>query len=419
MPPALWFLVGCATSLTAVSLARSVRRRRHTEAQRGKGAGEAARTRRRASAEQLELRLARTLLDDTNRDLASLASSIGSELATAASSVDGHGQLLCEAIGSPRLVAARMEHFTAAVRRLRMLAEKILSFSQVPALEARSLDLRTFLAGIARDIEDTGRGLKVELQMAEILPDALAAPRALRNAMLFIVETLMHLESRACRLLLRVYPEMRDEREPRIEVEISAEAERHALPDAPAKRAVQLGYIAARNLLEAQGARLSFDQLEGLSVTCYISLPAAAGEPPATGVSEAGPPARRPRHLYGGVLILEEDPEIRNMIASELAPSGRKLVTCVDGASARSLIEATAERFEMVVVEQSARVESGESIARLIAERNPDVKILVLANGCTPLGDLPGCDTQVIVKPFGIHELREAFHELLSEPSLG
>ena len=64
-----------------------------------------------------------------------------------------------------------------------------------------------------------------------------------------------------------------------MQIEICAEAEDAGPPHEPTDHAVHLGYIAARNLLDSQNARLSFDEVEGLSVACFLSLPIAEVEP--------------------------------------------------------------------------------------------------------------------------------------------
>jgi hypothetical protein len=107
---------------------------------------------------------------------------------------------------------------------------------------------------------------------------------------------------------------------------------------------VQFGYLAARNLLESQGALLSFDHVQGLRVSCLISIPAAQ-----SGELEAQQQGPNPEegHAFGGILILEDDRSIRDMLACELRKTGRNIFTAADGASARSLLEATPERFEL------------------------------------------------------------------------
>ncbi len=437
MPQMFWFLVGLATSMSAMLLFTTMRRRVRGGVIATDGSGAVMATARRPAldaAERAELQLARSVLDETSRDLEALAQSLGDQLATLATSIEGHAQLLCEAVGDPHRVVERGEWLWSSVQHLRLFSEKILSFAQVGTLEVRPLSIRPFLSGLAQELEDTGRRLQVEVQTSEFLPRALASERALRNATRFLVDTLLHLETRARRLYLRAYAKVTDDQDTRVELELCAEAEESGSCHDAERHSVQLGYIAARNLLEAMDAHLSFDELEGLSVTCFVSLPAAESpeEFPAEVQIDAAPfavpeldlaervpvPDAEP-HDFGGVLVLEHDPSIRELIAVELADTDRNLITCVDGASARSLLEATPERFELLVLEHDARVESGSRIARFAAERIPGLKILLLATGERTMTEpLPeGAVLRTIVKPFGVMELRAAFHDLLGTPA--
>ena len=373
--------------------------------------------------DRVEIELARRLLDETTRDLETLANGLGEELATMASAIEGHAQLLCEGLGDPQVLAVRADRLWTGVRRLRMFSEKILSFGQVETLPIAPVDARSALDQIAQEIEDTGSRLKVRVTSSGYLPPMLANERALRNAALFLVDTLLRIETRASRLELRAHAEVFEDQATRVRIEIWAEADESGAPHAPTDHAVHLGYIAARNLLEAQGARLAFDEVEGLSVACFLSFAttqeaaAIAGSIEAGAEEEAGVEAP---HHYGGVLILESDPEVRSLIAHELQALGRKMVSCVDGASARSLLEATPDRFEMAVLSADARVEGGCSIAALAAERIEGIRILMLTTRAIPACDLPaGAEVQVLHKPFGLQELRDTIRSMAGSPTAG
>ena len=56
------------------------------------------------------------------------------------------------------------------------------------------------------------------------------------------------------------------------------------------------------------------------------------------------PVAAEPQHAYGGILIVEDDPAVRTVVAREMEKTGRRIFSCPDGAAARSLLLATPER---------------------------------------------------------------------------
>ncbi len=413
----LSFALGAAVAALLVPFlcARLARRRESAE----EAPAPAPATTPRSGPERVEVELARRLLDETTRDLETLANGLGEELATMASAIEGHAQLLCEGLGDPQVLAVRADRLWTGVRRLRMFSEKILSFGQVDTLPIAPVDARAALDQIAQEIEETGARLKVRVTSSGYLPPMLANERALRNAALFLVDTLLRIETRASRLELRAHAEVFDDQATRVRIEIWAEADESGAPHAPTDHAVHLGYIAARNLLEAQGARLAFDEVEGLSVACFLSFPTTqeTGVLPEPTEPEA-PFVERTPHHYGGALILESDPEVRSLIAHELQALGRKMVSCVDGASARSLLEATPDRFEMAVLSADARVEGGCSIAALAAERIPHVRILLLTTRPIAPSDLPEtAAVHVLQKPFGLQELRDTIRHMAGSPA--
>ncbi len=367
--------------------------------------------------EQLERDFARRVVAESQEPLYSLANGIGRELADLATAVQGNAQLLCEVMGEPEQVATRCEHLWAGVNRLRLLTEKILTFARDQRLKREPIDVRVFLDEVRRETETVhGNLISVQVATSPFLPPALAHPRALHNAILFVIETLLEIEPCTYTLSIAAYAAVGDDDATSIGIEICAEAEESgARPARRPKEALKLGYLAARRSLEAQGARLSIHQVEGLSATSFITLDADAPQ-------EAAPTPEQPdvpEHEFGGVLVLERDSSIRSMIATEVERRGRKILTCVDAASARALLEATPERFELLILEVHAPHGGGMPIAIEARERHPNVKVLVLGSAREDEPDLADNSLEILHKPFGILELRDSLETLLEPTNAG
>ena len=449
MPQLLWFIAGVAVALAAMLLFARTRRTPVPVAAptTPSAAPPEAVPAPLTDEERAELALARRILDETVRDLDGLASGLGSEIASLATAIEGHALFLVEACGNGGRDAVRaagqnrasVESLRSSLRRLRTFSEKFLCFARVDDLVPERVDVRTVLREVAQEIDAFGARLRVEIEAAEFLPTVLADRHALRNAIVFLTETLMRIERRATRVSLRARAELREDAATRVEIELSVEADELAegvvdpAPSEASIRTINLGYVAARNLIEAMAGRLAFDEVEGLSLSCFVSLPVWLGaeldgdvviesDRPATDAAASGATSipTTPHH-WGGVLILEGDPQVREMLAHELRPTGRKIVSCVDGAAARSLIEATPERFEVAILAEDSRVEGLEAVARLAAERIADIRILVLGSArALREGVLPSSTVlHALRKPFGIDELRRALRELLGAATPG
>jgi hypothetical protein len=89
---------------------------------------------------------------------------------------------------------------------------------------------------------------------------------------------------------------------------------------------------------------------------------------------------------------------------------------CADGAAARSLMQATPERFEMLVVDHAARLDAGDQLAVTAARLCPMLKVFVLSDLADQQlpADLAARVTR-IRKPFGVQELRRALATALAE----
>jgi two-component system cell cycle response regulator CpdR len=368
------------------------------------------------------------LLREAERHLESLAAGTGNELGDLATAVEGHANLLCEAIGDPEHVAQRAEQLWTSVRRVRLFSEKLLAFARPPQVTPRPLELLDLLRTLRSDLESYASGaFNVHFESASILPPATVDPEQLRMAMLFLVDTLLTLQPNTRQISLRAYTRIPEDDSPIVCIELCAEAEPGVgqIQTRPASM-LQIGYLAARNLLEKMNAHLAFEHIEGLDVSCEIMLaavldtyepaigPGAAQAHQTTAAAVASVPPSE--HRFGGILILEDDRSVRELLAMELGRSGRSIITCGDGAAAHSLLEATPERFELLVLDGAAPMETGESLASWAHAQEPGLRFLLLTDalGFQPdTSDIPKDQLVRLRKPFNLSDLRDAVRQLM------
>ena len=348
--------------------------------------------------------------------LAETAEDLGSELADLATGVEGHAQLLCESIGNPRLVATQAQRLWSSVRKLRLFSEKVLSSRRTPAVRRTATDVGSLLKSLRQELEDySGAGLRVKCATASFLPPAMADKQSLRKAVLFLVDTLLDLETDAGVLVLQASNKVDDDLVTSVEIEIRVEGEDSQRTGRDAVQPSTLGYAAANNLVHCLGGKLQLEHWPGLCSTARIQLDSAPTEEPAA-VPEPLEEPLPTQHPFGGILIVEDDPGVRAVVAREMEKTGRRIFCCADGAAARSLFAATPERFELLILDREARRQPGAKFAAEALAQSPDLKILLL--GCEPgnergIAPAPGARCKQLHKPFGIVELREAVHQLL------
>ncbi|MCB9872225.1 MAG: response regulator [Planctomycetes bacterium] len=375
----------------------------------------------------------RFVLTDS-RTLEELAIAVRRELVTLVSGVESHAQTLGEDLGCDG------EQLWHALRQLRLFTEKLRACAPIGSLPRSPMNIRALLAATRRELDDySPASLPVHLQLAPSLPRASGNPGAMRLAVLFVIEAMVALDPDG--LSIEAHTAENDDDELQVYIRIGAEldAERHTTVAAESTGPgpeVTFGLTAARNLLAAQGAELSFDVTPGLDAAVCISL-AASPESPAEGEetpaadSAAQQISRQPGvptepvvpesvaanvHPYGGVLIVESNPALRDILASEFGRARRNVIACGDGAAAQTLFGATPQRFELLVVEQACRRVPGAELVRAATRFDRGIGIVYVTNGPDiavepDIAEHP--HLRVLAKPFGVMELRERVAEVL------
>ena len=342
-----------------------------------------------------------------------VALSFAEELANLVSGVEGQAHHLIETAPNRRDLPAAAESLLAAVHRLRTLHTKALAFGRGRTSTTGTVDVADLIAGLHEELQQLQLGLEVRWSPPSGLPRINCPPDVVRDALLFLCAALVRTERGATHLSIEAEPCFAAE-EPRVQIELALEwvADRSVpLTDLVAHSAFTLDLEAANNLIVSHGGEISLWRLPGRSVRAVVWWPALVPEE-----REAhGPPAAAESapHLYGGVLLLEADPAIRAMLAAELKATGRAVFACADIASARSFLEATPDRFELLILDHHDRLEADETLLQTIKDLVPGLKICVLGQGEQDLGrSWPRLHR--IQKPFGVHELRAALASVLT-----
>ncbi|MCA8965281.1 MAG: hypothetical protein H6838_01155 [Planctomycetes bacterium] len=362
-----------------------------------------------------------------NGDARALVKSVGDELATLASGVEGRAHLLIEAAPDRRALPAAAEGMLRAVQRLRTLHRKIVAFAIDRGAAPGRAELAQVVDRLADDLQQLQLGLELHWHPPAMLPPVAVAPGVVGDILLFLSAAMIRAEPGATRLTL--VGEMSLGEVPRVKLELSLEWAEESNNHESAYRGEEgrrIDFEAAANLVRAQGGTIEFTHAPGRFARALVRLPAAARETlPAPVVLEPRPrpappaappvtvpPSPPPGHHFGGALLLESDPTIRAMVARELKASGRAVFACADSASARAFLETTPERFELLVVDHPRRLAPNEALAAAVRTVAPNLKVFVL-DGELPAGDsFPALHG--IPKPFGVHELREALALVLA-----
>lgn len=358
-----------------------------------------------------------------------LTQTLSHELANIVSGIEGGAFRLIEATPLPPTRSNAAEGLWLAIRRLRRFHDKVRAFVTVPDRNEDTLSVESLLVSLRDELEASELGLQMAWNLPRTLPMLRGDDEALLGGLVFLSSALQQLALGALRLSIDVEVNFEGE-EPFVQLALSLEWDedpgRHPQPT-PISAAFLLARAAAQNLLRSQGCSCSIDLVPSHLASAIVRVPAVytqaspmqsmlrPQELPA--VAEA-PIQTVERARFGGVLILESDPTVRTMLASELKACGRSVFACADGAAARSLMQATPDRFEMLVVDQANRLAASDQLATTAAHLCPDLKLFVLSDRSE--SELPvelANRIHHITKPFGVRELRRALASILNDPA--
>jgi CheY-like chemotaxis protein len=117
------------------------------------------------------------------------------------------------------------------------------------------------------------------------------------------------------------------------------------------------------------------------------------------------------------ILVVDDEPAIRSMVAEVLETEGYPVITAANGAEALSLIDQVPPA--LVILDLWMPVLDGPGLARTLDQRGLDVPIVVMTASylAQPIaGDIGA--RQVLHKPFELTELLESVASVVDRPTL-
>jgi len=176
-----------------------------------------------------------------------------------------------------------------------------------------------------------------------------------------------------------------------------------------------LGLFVSYGIAEAHGGALTAESQPGEGATLVLSLPAAEAASP----REAAGPAPEPRAAPARrILVVDDDPAARRVVAALFSRGGHRVDAAANGAEA--LDQARAARFDLIIADARAAADGAPLAAALARLPGDPSRHLILATADTrPRADerpaAPG--PRVLRKPFDLRELQKAAEEVFAQPA--
>lgn len=128
-----------------------------------------------------------------------------------------------------------------------------------------------------------------------------------------------------------------------------------------------LGLAAVLGILRSHGGAIRIETQEGVGTTFFVYLPAERA-PLAAAAGESEPiPVAGP----GVALVVDDEPELRRLVARALERAGWEVDTATDGADGVEVFEKAPDRYDVVVLDMTMpRMGGAEALARMRAVRS-------------------------------------------------
>ena len=125
--------------------------------------------------------------------------------------------------------------------------------------------------------------------------------------------------------------------------------------------------------------------------------------------------ASKQNHPYR-ILVVEDDAEMRCLLADELSDEGYEVIQAEDGAEAALMV--VRNHLDLVITDMKMPKMGGLALSSVVKEANPDVPVIVItafADGPTLIEAYEKGVADYISKPFKMLDLKNAVKKVLNK----
>ncbi|MCU1381613.1 MAG: putative Hybrid sensor histidine kinase, partial [Acidobacteria bacterium] len=174
-----------------------------------------------------------------------------------------------------------------------------------------------------------------------------------------------------------------------------------------------LGLSMVYGTLKQSGGFIFVDSEVNRGTTFRLYFPPGdAGDPPAAGAAATRAHERRGQET---LMIVEDEPSVRNMVASALRHDGYHLLLA--GSAEEALVAADEHEgpIDLLLSDAMMPGKSGIELAALMTARRPGIPVIIMSGYTEETLDVPGLKEPIALlhKPFTPRELRRRIREVL------
>lgn len=383
-------------------------------------------TERRAVEEQMNRQREALYQSEKLSALGALLAGVAHELNNPLSVVVGHAQLLKETAADQRTVERATKIGNAADRCSRIVKSFLAMARQRPP-ERRAVDLRDI---VQATLDVTGYSLRTanietRLELDPAVPpvwgDSDQLNQVVTNIIVNAQQAMMDVSSARVLTIRDRFDADRGavvltiaDSGPGIPEEIRSRIFEPFFTTKDIGEGTGVGLAVSHRIVEAHDGRIDVDSAPGKGTVFTVTLPVS------TAASEAVP-AARPRDAGGpaaAILIIDDEPEVAQMLGDILAAQGHRVVTAASGQKALGLLEG--QRFDVILSDVRMPELDGPSLYATLERTQPALlKRTAFVSGDTLSPSarvfLQRVKRPFIEKPFTLEEVHNLVARILDE----
>jgi PAS domain S-box-containing protein len=382
----------------------------------------------------------RRLLEDQLRQaqkmeaIGRLAGGIAHDLNNALTAIAGYAELALGLIEPTHPARPDVHEIRRGAERAGSVTRQLLAFSRKELVEPRLFDLNQTIGAIGRLLGRLlGTDIEVRTELRSV-PPILGDPGQIEQAVINLAVNARDAMPKGGRVTLTTSIETMDEAAARANVPMPAgryvvlrvsdtghgmaqETKAHIFePFFTTKepgKGTGLGLSMVYGTLKQIGGFVFVDSELGRGTTFRLYFRPAAAKP-----QNAAPvPANNAVANRGAVqtiLVVEDEPSVRNLVASALRADDYRLLLAASAEEALQLIESTSGHIDLLLTDAIMPGRSGIELADMLLPGRPGLRVIIMS-GYTE-ETLEGFDGRIefLQKPFAPRELRRRIRDALS-----
>ncbi len=353
-----------------------------------------------------------------------LAGGVAHDFNNLLTAISGFGMLAQRSLSPTDPIRSHIDEVLAASDRAAILTRQLLTFSRRQPVEAEPLDLSRVVRGVEKMLRRViGESIELLTRLEDGLPAVKADPgqieQVLMNLLVNARDAMPHggvvtVETRSLAGPgdARVALEVRDTGTG-MDEGTRAHLFEPFFTTKERGKGTGLGLATVYGIVTQCGGEIAVDTAPGQGTRFVLSFPVSPETPAAASQWEGAEPETTGS---GTILLVEDEPGVRELTRRLLAGFGYQVLVARDGSEAIDMISEAAGTVRLLISDVVMPGLSGPQLARQLLQSHPDLRVLFIsgyARGQSPQLPVPPGHVSFLAKPFGIPALARAVRELM------